>query len=59
MIFYRGWHLDFNPRRPVTGTWKAQQRGVTMSAASQTALQNMIDQRMQDERERRAARGLL
>jgi hypothetical protein len=43
MSHYRGWTLDFNPQRPRTGTWKAQRYGVSMCAASLTALQAMID----------------
>jgi len=47
-MIYRGWSLGFNPRRPVTGTWKATRDGVTLCAASQTALQTTVDNHIRD-----------
>lgn len=48
MHIYKGWTITYSSTRPVTGTYKAERFGVTMSAASREALERMINQRLRD-----------
>jgi len=43
---YRGWKIDHNPGRPVTGVWMARRYGVTLSAGTRPALERMVDVHM-------------
>ena len=40
---YKGWAIDYDVRRPVTGTWRAERHGVGMCAGTKEALYRMID----------------
>lgn len=47
--FYNGWdYYDSGSNAPVTGRWCAYSAGVRMSAADETAIRRMIDQRVCD-----------
>jgi hypothetical protein len=55
---YRGWTIAYQLNAPVTGKWRAEWMGVTMSAGTKEALKSMIDQRAKDRADERAAAGL-
>lgn len=40
---YKGWSIDYDVRRPVTGTWRAERYGIGMCAGTKEALYRMID----------------
>jgi hypothetical protein len=45
---YRGWTITWSASRPVTGTYRAERFGVTLSASSRAAIERMVDQRIRD-----------
>jgi len=50
---YRGWDYNFDPKRPVSGQWRATRAGVGMNTNSEKGLKRMIDQKLHLEAEKR------
>ncbi len=47
---HKGWEINYNPSRPVTGVWRAERFGVGMCAGTFDALIRMIDTKIAEER---------
>ena len=45
---YRGWDIGRGPAHPVTGQWRAESFGVTMSASTRIQLERMVDFRIRE-----------
>ena len=46
---YRGWHIaGEDGRHPVTGCWRAESYGVTMSSSTEVTIRQMVDIRCEE-----------
>lgn len=46
--YYKGYSLDFDPSRPMSGQWRAVRHGVGLNNNSLEGLKRMIDFKVKD-----------
>lgn len=47
-MLYKGWQISWDSRRPLTGQFEAESKGVRMSAASEQAIRRLVDVRVKE-----------
>jgi hypothetical protein len=46
--YYRGWTITYDRKRPETGKYEAESKGIILSARSRVEIERIVDQRIRD-----------